>query len=641
MASTMAMSAASKRADVESPRVDRLALYLVKPSRYDDDGYPVRHFRGTVPSNTLCTLYGLTQEAAQNGSLGSIRVETDLVDEAIQRIPYRRMLRDRRRRGTRVVIALCGVQTNQFPRALDLARRFRQMGLEVLIGGFHVSGANALVEGTAPELQAMMDLGVHLFRGEAEDCWGDLLRQAAAGTLPPMVDRLRARPSLRDRQVPVVPREYLRRFALSGLGILDAGRGCPFDCSFCTIVNVQGRGMRCRPARDVLAGVRHQGARGARYFFFTDDNFARHPEWAGILEGMAALRREGQELTLVIQVDMLASRIPGFVEKAKAAGCVQVFIGLESISAANLLAGNKPQNLAADARATIEAWHAHGIVTHCGYILGFPEDTPATIADDVRRLRDDVGVDLASFFILTPLPGSRDHARAVERGAELDADLNQYDSVRPVSAPLRMTREELQLAYRRAWKDFYTVAHMKRCLARLEGESYWSLFTSYAWHRNAMELGEHPMMSGFYRLRDRGERRAAFPREGILAFSRRHARETVRQVRVWVRLFFEMQEVWLTTRSRDAEEGRWRAIIKSIAAARPASLLSHAAAWIHRRRVTREDLNAFWSYLKRWHWIRANPLRLPLIALRESTLGMHFLLQMCMPAVERSREKTR
>jgi radical SAM superfamily enzyme YgiQ (UPF0313 family) len=555
-------------------------------------------------------------------------VDTVLVDEAVQRIPWRRLRRDARRRGTRVLAALCGVQTNQFPRARDLARRFRRMGLEVMIGGFHVSGANALLPGTAPELREMMDLGVTLFRGEADDCWDGLLRGALDGTLPRMVDRLRDRPDLYDKPIPLVDGGYLRRFAIPSMGTLDAGRGCPFDCSFCTIIHVQGRAMRYRSPANILAAMRRQYAQGTRFYFITDDNFARHPEWEGVFDGMAALRRDGLEITFVMQADTQATRIPGFVEKAKAAGCVQVFIGLESIDPANLLAGGKRQNRAAGFREMIEAWRARGIITNCGYILGFPGDTPASIAEDVRRLRDEVGPDLASFFILTPLPGSRDHARAVEAGAALDPDLNQYDSFHPVAAHPRMAPAELQEAYRRAWAEFYSVAHMKRCLARVGGAAYWNLFKAYFWHRSASELGEHPMMSGFHRLRDRTERRAGFPREGRWAHARRQWRETVRQVRVWGRVLLEMQEVWLATRRREAGEGRMRAILKAAVSVRPAALLSNAAAWFHRRRVTRGDLDAFWSCLKRMRWIRANPLRAPANAVRESALMLHFVMQM-------------
>jgi len=520
-----------------------------------------------IPSNTLATLQALTLEAVRSGRLGGLEVETVLVDDTVQSIPWRRLGRDARRPETRVVVALCGVQTNQVPRAWDLARRFRERGLEVLIGGFHVSGANAVLGGVAPELRELMDLGVHLFRGEADACWEEILRGAAEGTLPPMIDRMDSRPDLRGRPIPVAEPAYLRRFALPDTGTLDAGRGCPFDCSFCTVVQVQGRAMRCRAPVDLLAALRRQYLQGTRFYFFTDDNFARHREWEEIFDGLAGLRREGLDLTFVMQVDTLAARIPRFADKAAAAGCLQVFIGLESLNPENLAAGGKRQNQAADFREMIAAWHARGIVTNCGYILGFPADTPASLAEDVRRLREEIGPALASFFILTPLPGSRDHARAVEDGLRLDGDLNRYDSFHPVAPHPRMSGEDLARAYRQAWRDFYTPSHMKRCLRRFRGAAYGNLFHSYVWYRNAMELGEHPMMSGFLRLRDRRERRASFPREGRMAHAWRQGRELVRQLRAWTRLIPEMRDVWKDTRRPGEGMGGLSAVLKAAFAA--------------------------------------------------------------------------
>ena len=122
--------------------IRRLQVYLIKPSKYDDDGYVIRYFRGVLPSNTLSTLYSLTEDQHLSGALGEgLEVRTTVLDETVQRIPVQRIIRRAaRQRDTRTVIALAGVQTNQFPRAHDLALQFRDGGLPVMIGGFHVSG---------------------------------------------------------------------------------------------------------------------------------------------------------------------------------------------------------------------------------------------------------------------------------------------------------------------------------------------------------------------------------------------------------------------------------------------------------------------------------------------------------------------
>ena len=101
----------------------------------------------------------------------------------------------------------------------------------------------------------------------------------------------------------------------------DAGRGCPYQCSFCTIINVQGRKSRYRSADDIEKIVRSNVAQGITRFFVTDDNFARNRNWEPIFDRLIELREEGLPFKLFLQVDTLCHRIPNFIEKAARAGC--------------------------------------------------------------------------------------------------------------------------------------------------------------------------------------------------------------------------------------------------------------------------------------------------------------------------------
>jgi len=166
-----------------------------------------------------------------------------------------------------------------------------------------------------------------------------------------------------------------------------------------------------------------KGRRGVRHYFFTDDNFARNPRWEAVFDGLIRLRgQEGIHIDFMMQVDVQAPRVQGFVDKAARAGCVQVFIGMESVRDDNLHAGGKPQNRASDYRDMIACWHEVGVVCHVGYIIGLPCDTYERVMEDVRTLRETLHVDQASFFMLAPLPGSRDHQAAVRAGVALDPD---------------------------------------------------------------------------------------------------------------------------------------------------------------------------------------------------------------------------
>ncbi len=539
------------------PSCRRLVVILVRPSRYDDEGYVVRHFRGVLPSNTLSCLNSLTEDAVRTGAIGDLEVHVEVLDEIVSRVDPARLGRRFRRPDTSVVVGLVGVQTNQFPRALDLARQFRAEGFAVMIGGFHVSGAIAMARGAMPpECQEAIDAGVTLVLGEVEDRWAGLLRDAAAGRLRPVYDFLAEKPDLRDKPLPRASRRTQRKFTMQAGGTIDAGRGCPFSCSFCTIINVQGRKMRCRSAAQVLAQIRanyprEAGGPGVRHYFFTDDNFSRNPEWEAIFDGLIELREtHGISVDFMMQVDVLAPRVPRFVEKAARAGCVQVFIGLETIRGDNLDAGGKRQNKAVDYREMIAAWHRQGVVCHAGYIIGFPNDTYARVMEDVRTLRDELLVDQASFFMLTPLPGSEDHRRACDTGVPMDPDYNNFDSFHATTPHPLMTADEWTRAYRDAWKAFYSFDPMRRTLLRQNPHTYWGVLKNQIWYRASMAEGGHPMMTGFFRLKDRQSRRPSFPLETRWAFTRRRVREIAYILREYARLYLEMQDLWLRTRIR-------------------------------------------------------------------------------------------
>ncbi len=143
-----------------------------------------------------------------------------------------------------------GVQSNQFPRAVDMAREFRARGLNVIIGGFHVSGCLSMLDDLPWDLQEAINLGVTLFAGEAEGHIDTLLQDAFANRLKPIYNFLADLPGLQGAAVPYLPPERLQRYS-PPIGSFDAGRGCPFQCSFCTIINVQGRKSRYRTADDV------------------------------------------------------------------------------------------------------------------------------------------------------------------------------------------------------------------------------------------------------------------------------------------------------------------------------------------------------------------------------------------------------
>ena len=182
----------------------------------------------------------------------------------------------------------------------------------------------------------------------------------------------------------------------------------------------------------------------------------------------------------MMQVD-LAKKPKDFVELAAKAGCTQVFIGMESVNPQNLEAEGKKQNKVEEYRSIIKEWHDANVLVHTGYIIGLPWDTKEQVAEDMRFLKDEVGPDQASFFMLTPLPGSHDHREMKKRGDWMDPDFNKRDSFHATIKHPLMTADEWTEAYESAWKTFYSKENMIKSLSRWSDspKNYWNLMSIF------------------------------------------------------------------------------------------------------------------------------------------------------------------
>ena len=208
-----------------------------------------------------------------------------------------------------------------------------------------------------------------------------------------------------------------------------------------------------------------------------------------------------------------------------AAGVKRVFIGLENIDPDNLAAAKKKQNHISDYRELLLEWRKHRCITYCGYIIGFPNDTPESLVQRIQIIQRELPLDILEFSILTPLPGSEDHAKAVAAGVDIDPDLNKFDLEHVTTDHPRMSREEWQEAYRLAWRTYYTEDHIKTVIRRAVAGGprpdtvaylltwFWASFHFY---------NIYPLETGMIRRRYRRDRRPGLPLENPLLFYARH-----------------------------------------------------------------------------------------------------------------------
>ena len=522
-------------------------LVFIKPSHYDDDGYVIQWARSAIPSNTLAVLNGLARDCVDRKVLGpDVDLKITAYDETNTRIKVGRIIARMKRVGMNGLVAFVGVQSNQFPRTMDLARQLRAAGVQVCIGGFHASGCIAMLPEMPADLCEAVDLGISLYAGEAEGRLDEVLLDAQAFQLKPIYNYMNDLPGLEGAVTPLLPSERVRRVA-GGHTSFDSGRGCPFQCSFCTIINVQGRKSRYRTSEDIERIIRDNVGQGIKSFFITDDNFARNKNWEAILDRLIALREgEGLGLKFIIQVDTLCHKIPNFIEKCRRAGVRRVFIGLENINPDNLLAVGKKQNRIGEYRTMLQDWKQAGVVTYCGYIVGLPSDTPESVVRDVKTIQRELAIDLIEFNCLTPLPGSQDHKNLDAAGIWMDPDMNKYDLEHITTGHPKMSAEEWARCYDLAWDAYYTIEHIETLMRRAAacGMNVGNMLFYCVWFMGCKKFeGVHPLQGGFLRRKYRRDRRSVLPRESVLVFYPKYIRHIFRSQLGFLGLAWRLRRV--------------------------------------------------------------------------------------------------
>ncbi|MCF8502261.1 MAG: radical SAM protein [Rhodospirillum sp.] len=514
----------------KAPSEGRLfRILLIKPSHYDEDGYVIQWRKAFMPIHVLAVVRGILDDITARGALpAGVRLETRGLDESSTVIDRAALLRWLGK-ADRGLVMMVGVQSNQVPRAIDIGETFTKAGSPVAMGGFHVSGCMAMVPDWEPAFSGLRAAGFTLYAGEFEEHAAAFLRDAWEGTLKPLYNHLDASTVMATAPLPDVA-SNLETNTLRPVAGLDVGRGCPFVCSFCTVINVHGRKMRQRnipSLRNHLLALRDQGV---KELLIVDDNFARNPSWREMFDLFVELRdTQGVAFELLIQTDTQAHRIPGFVEMAARAGCLRVYIGVETLNVSNLGDAGKPQNRNLDrVKEGVIAWKRAGVLSICSYIVGFPGDTRDSVRADMAYLKRELPFDLFYVYILTPLPGSEDHKKAVAAGLPMDHDLNNYDAQHVVLQHPIMNKEEWVALYHDMVDWFYEPDHLETLFKRAMAHGVSikdvvmfsaAVYATYKVHKL------HPLEGGAFRRRIRTDRRPGLPQEPALPF---HARELAR-----------------------------------------------------------------------------------------------------------------
>lgn len=506
---------------------------MIRPTHYDDDGYPIRWRKTFVPSNSMASVYGLAKDCQVRKVLGDdTPIELIALDEPNTAIDHAALIEHIRDSGAKALVGMIGVQTNQFPRAVDLSGPFLDAGIPVCIGGFHVSGCLSMLDEMPEDLKAAQAMGISFFAGEAEEGRLDsLFKDAYDGKLKPVYNYLNALPTLENEPTPFITAEQVDQTFLR-YSSFDLGRGCPFDCSFCTIINVQGKKSRFRTPDDVERILRENHAIGVDKFFLTDDNFARNRNWEPCLDRMIELReKEGIKARLMIQVDTICHKIPRFVEKCCRAGVEIVFFGLESINQDNIADVGKKQNKVSDYKELLLSWKRFPVITVAGYIIGLPHDTKESILRDIETIQRDLPIDMLYFTMLQPLPGCEDHKRLLDQGIWMDDDMNKYDLHHRVTHHPNISDADWEEVFRLCWERFFSYEHMETVLRRMvalgSNKKFMTVVYLLSFRNYARLYNVSPLEAGYFKIKRRRDRRPGLPLENPLIFYPKYFYEIV------------------------------------------------------------------------------------------------------------------
>jgi len=416
-----------------------LKLLLVAPDEHNGDGRPLtKRTKALLPPLGLLTVAGLTPPD----------VEVELIDEAVRPVDY----------DTSADAVGLTATTANAPRAYEIAGEFRKRGVPVIMGGIH---ATAVPDEALEHVDAV---GC----GEAEGFWHELLADLRSGKLKRMYrgERLSMGGAFgKPRRELLDPSDYLL------FNSVQTTRGCPMDCSFCSVTKFYGRRYRQRPVEAVMGEV--AGLPPGPLVFVDDNILCSRTHSRGLFQELKPLHRDwfGQASTNCLEDDET-------VALAAESGCRCLFVGLESIRQDNLEAVHKNFNHVERFAAMVRKLHKYDIGIIGAFIFGLEHDDEQVFARTVK-FAEQAKVDAAQFSVLIPLPGTRDSERLEADGRIFDRDWSHYNGTCVVYHPRGLPALSLQAGLHRAYARFYSA---RSILQRMWG--HWGKHKAFSWKLN-------------------------------------------------------------------------------------------------------------------------------------------------------------
>jgi radical SAM superfamily enzyme YgiQ (UPF0313 family) len=375
------------------------------------------------PYLSLTTLAALTPED----------VAVTIADENIETLSF----------GDRPDLVAISINTPLAKRGYQIADRFREGSVPVVLGGFH---ATWMAEEAGMHADAVV-------LGEAEGVWPQVIEDCRRGKLKKFY-RAEALSDLKG--LPIPRRDLLKKKSYFFTNTMQTTRGCPFNCRFCSVTAFFGSTHRMRPLEEVKKEVEIL-LQEKNFIFFVDDNIIGHPAYARELFSLL----NGMKVKWVSHASIHIAENDDLLRRAAESGCYGLFIGFESLSPKTLTDHGKTSSQVGKYKQLIRKIHNYGIGIEGSFIFGSDEDDPSVF----RRVVDfceETKMDAAFFALLTPFPGTRLYEQCTRENRIFSRDWDLYDLHHAVFQPRKMTARQLQEGHDWANRRFYSFSSMAK-----------------------------------------------------------------------------------------------------------------------------------------------------------------------------------
>jgi len=361
----------------------------------------------------------------------------------------------------------------EIPHVYEMADEFRNRGIPIVIGGYH---ATALPDEALEHADAVVV-------GEAEGLWPTILDDMKKGVARQKIYQNKNFIEMRDMAVP--RRELLDREMYSVLATIQATRGCPNNCDYCTVSNFFGRSYRCRPVGEVVAEIK--GLPDKKWMFLDDNLVAKVNYAKELLKALIPLN-----ITWGAQASFTITNDPELMDLYAEAGGEYIFIGFESISQTALKSIRKNFNQSNKYAEGIRQLHKRGISIMGSFIFGLDDDDIGVFKRTVDFVNT-TKIDIPLYNILTPFPGTKQYEKMHSEGQIHDHNWANYDICHSVFQPRNMTSEELQNGWYWANRETYKLGNVLKRVMRFDPGWKQRLAMNYIYLRKAYKYCPPPL----------------------------------------------------------------------------------------------------------------------------------------------------